>query len=225
MNSNFKSTSALKGLGVSPNTSISTQKGRILELTEQQVNHYLDFNEYRKENRSQYSPRFVEGNFNKIQRIIGEPDGKSKIIFLSVKLKGKNADWIIANVACNSFEMKIKRILWKRKWKFMNTFVGSIEYDKEHLTYHFHSILILKELKLEISETEIERRITNVLNGLEETNEKNAGMVKMRMFPFCVKTKELGDTIEYMVKTSSKQYDPLKRILLNKKEQEQIKKL
>ena len=31
--------------------------------------------------------------------------------------KGKNADWITANNACNAFEMKIKRILWKRKWK------------------------------------------------------------------------------------------------------------
>ena len=83
----------------------------------------------------------------------------------------------------------------------------------------------MKELKIGISEKQIEKIITNTLYRLQETNEKNAGMVKMRIFPFCAETKELGDTIEYLVKTSSKQYDPLKRILLNKKEQEQIKQL
>ena len=33
------------------------------------------------------------------------------------------------------------------------------------------------------------------------------------MFPFCVETTDLGDTIEYLVKTSSKTHNPLTRKL------------
>ena len=225
MNTDFRSKNFLKGLSVSKSYYNSSQKGRILKLTEPQGPHYIDFNKHRKENRIGYSSGRVEENFYRVQRIIGFPDGISRIIFLTVKLKGKNADYITANIACNAFEMKLKRKLWKRKWKFMNTFVGSIEFDKEHLIYHFHSILILKDLFEDLTNEEINDLITNTLNGLEETNEKNAEMVRIRMFPFCEETTELGDTIEYLVKTSSSRHDPLKRILLNKEEQKQIKQL
>ena len=225
MNKSFFSTRALKGIGVSKNKSYSPQKGRILELTEQQETHYLNFDEFRQDNRIGYSAGNAEKNFNRVQRIIGIPDGITTIVFLSVKLKGKNADWITANNACNAFEMKIKRKFWKRKWKYMNTFVGSVEYDKENLTYHFHAILILKELKASFTDDEIKDIIVETLQSLEETNEKNAGMVKLRMFPFCVETRELGETIHYLVKTSSYQHNPLKRTILNQKEQTELKPL
>ena len=225
MNKSFFSTRALKGIGVSKNNSNSTQKGRILELTEQQETHYLNFDEFRQDNRIGYSAGNAEKNFNRVQRIIGIPDGITTIVFLSVKLKGKNADWITANNACNAFEMKIKRKFWKRKWKYMNTFVGSVEYDKENLTYHFHAILILNELKASFTDDEIKDIIVETLQSLEETNEKNAGMVKLRMFPFCVETRELGETIHYLVKTSSNKHEPLKRTILNQKEQTELKLL
>jgi len=225
MNTSFFRTRALKGIGVSSNKLNSPQKGKILELTEEQSTHYLDYDEFRQDNRIGYSAGYVEKNFNKVQRIIGLPDGISKAVFLSVKLKGKNADWITACNACNAFEMKIKRKYWKRRWKYMNTFIGSIEYDKDSLTYHFHSLLILREIRTHITDEEIETNITEVLESLEETNEKNAGMVKFRMFPFCEKTRELGETIHYLVKTSSKNHNPLLRTLLNQKEQNQLMQL
>ena len=225
MNKSFFSTRALKGIGVSKTNSNSTQKGRILELTEQQETHYLNFDEFRQDNRIGYSAGNAEKNFNRVQRIIGIPDGITKAVFITVKLKGKNADWITANNACNAFEMKIKRKFWKRKWKYMNTFVGSVEYDKENLTYHFHAILLLKELKVNLADDEIEDIIVKTLKSLEETNEKNAGMVKLRTFPFCVETRVLGETIHYLVKTSSNQHNPLKRTILNQKEQTELKPL
>tara|TARA_Y100000592_G_C5376034_1_gene270995 strand:- start:43 stop:720 length:678 start_codon:yes stop_codon:yes gene_type:complete len=225
MNKLTSSTSALKGIGVSSNALNFKEKGRILELTEQQETHYLDFNQYRQDLRIGYSAGYAEKNFNKVQRIIGLPDDTSRVVFISVKLKGKNADWITANNACNAFEMKIKRILWKRKWKYVNTFIGSIEFDKEYLTYHFHILLILKELKLNLNDDEIKDTIIKILKSLEETNEKNAGMVKYRMFPFSLKTRELGETIHYLIKTSSKNYNPLARTILNTKEQLQLKQL
>ena len=107
----------------------------------------------------------------------------------------------------------------------MNTFVGSIEYDKEHLTFHFHALLLLKELKMDLADDEIEDIIVETLKSLEETNEKNAGMVKLRMFPFCGETRELGETIQYLVKTSSNKHEPLKRTILNQKEQTELKLL
>ena len=121
--------------------------------------------------------------------------------------------------------MKIKRTFWKRKWNYVNTFIGSIEFDKEHLTYHFHSLLILKEMKMNFNDDEINETIINTLKLLEETNEKNADMVKYRTLPFSLKTRELGETIHYLTKTSSKNYDPLVRTILNHKTQLQLKQL
>ena len=36
---------------------------------------------------------------------------------------------------------------------------------------------------------------------------------KDRMFPFSLKTRELGETIQYLTKTSSKNYNPLARTI------------
>lgn len=225
MNKLILSTPALKGIGVSPRHLKFKEKGKVLQLKEQQETHYLDFNDYRQDLRIDYSAGNVEKNFKRVQRIIGLPDENSNAVFLSVKLKGKNADWITANNACNAFEMKIKRMFWKRKWNYINNFIGSVEYDKEYLTYHFHSILILKEIKLNLNKSEIQKIIIDILKSLEETNEKNADMVKYRMFPFSLKTRELGETIHYVVKTSTKQYDPLVRTILSYKKQLQLKQL
>ena len=221
-NVNF-SARALKGVGVFKNKLNTTQKGKILELKETSTEHYLDFNKFRKDNRIGYSVGYVENNFNRVQRIIGLPDGSSRLVFITAVLKGKDADWVTANNACNAFEIKIKRFFWKTAWKYKNTFVGSIEYDKEHLKFHFHSLLVLKELRKQYSDDEIKEHITSVLSNLEETNEKNSQMVDIRIFPFCVKTNDLGDTIEYLVKTSSRNHNPLERTLLNQKEQQELK--
>ena len=225
MEKHFLNTPALKGIGVSPRQLKFKEKGKVLQLKEQQNTHYLDFNDYRQDNRIGYSAGNAEKNFYKVQRLIGLPDEISQAVFLSVKLKGKNADWITANNACNAFEMKIKRTFWKRKWKYVNTLICSIEHDKEYLTYHFHSLLILKELKLNLNNDEIREIVIDTLKSLEETNEKNADMVKYRIFPFSLKTRELGETIHYLIKTSSKQYDPLERTILNRKRQNSLKSL
>lgn len=214
----------LKGIGVSKITKEHGKSCRIIHLKETGETHYLNFEDYRQDNRLQYSASYVKENFNKIQRILGEPDKVSKVIFLSVKLKGKNADYISACNACNAFEMKIKRSFYGNKWFHMNNFIGSIEFDKEHLTYHFHCILILKNIKRG-SVDESESIVISTLKSLKETNSKNAEMVKYRDFLFDVNTRELGETIHYLVKTSSSNQNPLIRVLLNRKEQEQLKQL
>jgi len=204
-------TNTLNGIGVSSN-----------RIKKEEIDYaYLDFEEYRQDLRIGYSAGYVKRNFEKVQRIIGKPDNNSKALFLSVKLKGKNADYITACNACNAFEMKVKRMLYGNKWYYMNTFVGSIEFDREHLGYHFHSIIILKEIK-RIPLEGCKDKIVSILQELEETNSKNAGMVKIRSFIFSDKTRELGETIHYLTKTSSPKHDPLKRILLDRKNQKKF---
>ena len=60
MNKLTSSTSALKGIGVSSNALNFKEKGRILELTEQQETHYLDFNQYRQDLRIGYSAGYLK---------------------------------------------------------------------------------------------------------------------------------------------------------------------
>ena len=209
----YKGFRPLNSIGVSNNPLNSTQKGKVQGSTEKQNIHLLDFNDYRKDLRIGYNAKCVEQNFYDVLKVIGEPEKNCKCCFLSVKLKGKNADWLIANNACNAFEIKFKRYFWKNNWRKMNTFVAGIEYDKEVMLYHFHTLLILRDLKKEYSNHEITSVLTSIIKGLDETNEKKANIVKIRMFPFCVETTDLGDTIEYLVKTSSKTHNPLTRKL------------
>ena len=203
----------LNSIGVSKTTLNSTQKGKVQESTGKQNIHLLNFNDYRKDLRISYNAKCVEEDFYNVLGVIGEPEKNCKCCFLSVKLKGKNADWLVANNACNAFEIKFKRYFWKNNWRKMNTFVAGIEYDKEVMLYHFHTLLILKDLKKEYSNHEITSILTFIIKGLDETNEKNANVVKIRIFPFCVETTDLGDTIEYLVKSSSKTHKPLTRKL------------
>lgn len=216
----------LKSIGVSKTPSQFKQKGKDSELTRMQEKHYLDFEEYRMDLRIPYSPFYVEKNFKQVQEIIGIPDEMSSCLFVSVKLKGKDAKyWNTANNACNALEFKFKRRFWKNKGQHMKTFIGAIEYDRDNMVYHFHSLMIFKELKEVFYDDELEDIVISIINGLEETNEKNAKMVRCRMFPFCLETRELGETIEYLAKSSSKKFNPLTRKIYSKKEQEQHKQL
>ena len=61
------------------------------------------------------------------------------------------------------------------------------------------------------------------LNHLKKQMRKMLGMVKYRMFPFSLKTRELGEINSLFIQTSSKNYNPLARTILNTKEQLQLK--
>jgi DNA-binding XRE family transcriptional regulator len=204
----------LKSIGVSKNTFSFPQKGKVQQSIGFANTHYLSFEDYRKDLRINYSPKFVEENFYNVLDTIGNPTPGADIYFLSVKLKGKDADWIVANNACNAFEIKFKRFFWKNDWKLMkDAFVAAIECDKEAMLYHFHALCVLKDLREVYSEQEIKSVLASIISGLDETNEKNARIVEIRKFPFCVKSRDLGDTIEYICKTSSKTHNPFRREL------------
>ena len=65
MNTSFFRTRALKGIGVSSNKLNSPQKGKILELTEEQSTHYLDYDEFRQgKKREQVDIRMIKKSFS-----------------------------------------------------------------------------------------------------------------------------------------------------------------
>jgi hypothetical protein len=84
-------------------------------------------------------------------------------------------------------------------------------------------------LKQDYSHQEIEDKIAEIALGLEEVNAKCPDAVRVRIFPFCDTTEEqakaVGNSLEYICKTSSKHYNPLSKKILSKKQQEKIRTL
>lgn len=106
-------------------------------------------------------------------------------------------------------------------------FISSIEHNLIRIKDHIHAIIRLKDLKQDYSHQEIEDAITEIALGLEEVNAKCPDAVRVRIFPFCDTTeeqaKEVGNSLEYICKTSSKTYNPLSKKVLTKQEQKTIR--
>ena len=80
-------------------------------------------------------------------------------------------------------------------------------------------------MKQDYSIEEIEQIIKDIALNLEETASDNNDAVKIRSFPFCEEhIHNYGNTIQYICKTSSKEYDQLQRKILTTKEKQQLKK-
>jgi hypothetical protein len=197
----------------------------------------MDFEDYVKHERyygnqvHQYHHKEVEKRFYQVLDKLGEPDGTDRAVFITVRLKSKS-DWVIANNASNALEFKLSKYFWRRKGKKMLIndsvpFVSSIEQSPTKIKEHFHAIFRLKDLKEDYSYEELEKIITKIAFNLKEVNAKSPDAVKIRIFPFCDRTKEqameVGNSIEYICKTSSKHYNPLERKVSSKKQQEKIK--
>lgn len=198
----------------------------------------MNFEDYVKHERyygnhiHQYHHKEVEKRFYEVLEKLGEPDGTDDAVFITVRLKS-SSDWIIANNASNALEYKLSKHFWRRKGKnlLINDlvpFVSSIEQSATRIKDHFHGIFRLKDLKQYYSHEELEKIITEIALSLKEVNERSPDAVKIRIFPFCDRTeeqaKEVGNSIEYICKTSSKYYNPLERKVSSKEQQENIKR-
>ena len=88
---------------------------------------------------------------------------------------------------------------------------SSRKWDKDHL----HALIRICNLKKPYTEQEIIKIAREIALSFEEVNKRDPDAVSIRTFPFCEDiTKQLGNSIEYVCKTSSKHYDPLARKLL-----------
>ena len=88
---------------------------------------------------------------------------------------------------------------------------SSRKWDKDHL----HGLIRIQDPKQPYTEQEIIKILKETSHSFNEVNKRDPDAVITRTFPFCEDiTKQLGNSIEYVCKTSSKHYDPLQRKLI-----------
>jgi hypothetical protein len=175
----------------------------------------LDFKDYMKLHREGYCVPSVEKNFYKVQSILGPTDKNDTLVSITIRLKGK-ADWITANNVANGYEFRVSRKFWGRRSRYRKLpLVFAIESSRKWDKDHLHALIRICNLKQPYTEQEIIKTARDIALSFEEVNKRDPDSVIIRTFPFCEDiTKQLGNSIEYVCKTSSKYYDPLERKLL-----------
>lgn len=197
----------------------------------------MDFQKYVKHERyygnhiHQYHHKEVEKSFNEALDKLGKPDGSDDAAFITLRLKSK-ADRVIASSVSNTLEWKLCKYFWGRKGKKMlinhsAPYVPSVETNLMRMKDHIHAIIRLKDIKRFHTKDEIKDKIKEIALDIDEVNQKDPDAIDIRIFPFSDKTeeqeREVGNTIEYICKTSSKHIRPLTRIFLNKEQIKAIK--
>ena len=178
-------------------------------------NSKLAFKDYIKFEREDYEPVAVEKNFYKVLDHLGELDKNETIAAITLRLKGK-ADWRTANNVANGFEFRISRKFWGRKSRYKKLpMVFAIESSRKWDKDHLHGLIRIQDPKQPYTEQEIIKILKETSHSFNEVNKRDPDAVITRTFPFCEDiTKQLGNSIEYVCKTSSKHYDPLQRKLI-----------
>lgn len=185
----------------------------------------FEYEKYRQDLRIPYNPKYVEQRFYEALEMIGTPKDGDRFAFITAKPKGA-AGWYECNNAMNALEFRLNRKLWKRrsrKEKMPN--VGSIEPDASFHKYHFHYLVHLKELKVLLTDDELNVIIIRQLKKLEEINSRDQSAINVLVFSFNAskantKQDTLGKNIHYLVKSSSKHHNPLAKEVYSKKEQQ-----
>ena len=162
-----------------------------------------------------YDYTSVERNFNKTLDTLGSLDKNDYCAFITLRLKNKvngiPTGWDTANSVARALRFKISAKYWGRKGRKHNKMpmVRAIEADKNWFKEHLHILVRFQDLKQYYDENSIELFIRDTCNAFNEINERDNTAVSIRMFRYWNNTNELGNTIEYMCKTSSSKYDPL----------------
>lgn len=162
-----------------------------------------------------YEYNSVEKNFYQVLDALGALDKNEYCAFITLRLKNKvngiPTGWDTANSVARALRFKISAKYWGRKGRKHNKMpmVRAIEADKNWFKEHLHILVRFNDLKQYYDEKDIELFIRETCNEFEEINERDNTAVSVRMFRYWNNTNELGNTIEYMCKTSSSKYDPL----------------
>lgn len=157
----------------------------------------------------EYHHKEVEKRFNEALEALGTPLDSDYIAFVTLRFKGKS-DWVVCNNALHSYERSVARWFSESNPPPIS-FVTSIESSQARLKDHAHIILRLSGSGHEYHDCELEALLRYEALRLEEINHRNTDSVKVRMFPFCGNSYQLGNHLEYICKTSSRHYNPLAR--------------
>ena len=162
-----------------------------------------------------YDYNRVQKNFYKALDTLGSLDKSDHCAAITLRLKNKvdgiPTGWDTANSVADALRFKISSKYWGRlgrKYKKM-PFVRAIEPNKLWLKEHLHMVVHFKDLKQYYDPEDIRLFIRETCYGLKEVNQRDNTAVFIRMFRYWNDTNELGNTIEYICKTSSKHHDPL----------------
>lgn len=177
----------------------------------------MRFDDYRKDLRYYYDtlytyyPSEVEKNFYRCLDALGAFNKMDRVVFITIRLKG-NSDWITCNGVIDGLSKKISRFYWGRKSKYqLLPFVGAIESVQRtrKVKDHIHMMVRMTEPKQYYTDNEICDIVKSIAYDLEEVNKRDTGSVEVSIFPFFDNTREQGNKVEYMCKTSSKHYTPI----------------
>lgn len=161
-----------------------------------------------------YDYNRVQKNFYKALDDLGSLDKNDYCAAITLRLKNKvngiKTDWGTANSVADALRFKISAKYWGRYGKKHNKMpmVRSIEPNKLWFKEHLHMVVRFKDLNQYYDEDEIELFIRDTCNNLKEVNERDNTAVFIRMFRYWNSTNELGNTIEYICKTTTDKYDP-----------------
>ena len=174
-----------------------------------------------------YDYNRVQQNFYNVIDTLGSFDKNDFCAAITLRLKNRvkvkkvvdsietheyiKTDWRTANSVAKALRFKISAKYWGRKGRKHNKMpmARAIEADKNWFKEHLHILVRFTDLKQYHDENSIESFIRDTCDGFNEINERDKTAVHIRMFRYWNQTNELGNTIEYMCKTTSSKYDPL----------------
>jgi len=185
----------------------------------------LDFKDYatidkierRTIEQGYYNYNRVQQNFYNALDTLGSLDKNDYCAAITLRLKNKvngiKTDWRTANSVAEALRFKISAKYWGRYGRKYNKMpmVRAIEPNKLWFKEHLHIVVRFKDLKQYYNENDIELFIRDTCNSFEEVNSRDNTAVFIRMFRYWNNTIELGNTIEYICKTTTDKYDPLAR--------------
>ena len=159
----------------------------------------------------------VEPKFYEVLNLLGDPDQNYYLVFITLRLR-RGSDMVDAFKVCNGLEFKLsKRFLGKHVSNQNRlTFIPAIEYNKDLLGNHVHALLKIPILNNFASDVDINSELKSFIDKFQEINHDDPRRVNIRKFPFSEQTSDLGDTIAYMVKTTTEHWNPLYRHIPNK---------
>jgi hypothetical protein len=149
-------------------------------------------------------------NYKMIRDLLGTNDPQDKILWFTIKLKNKS-DIVIANKVWKGIEFKLsKRFLGRVTKEKKLSMISAIEPDKDFLNYHIHAVLKLKELQSRFNDQEIVNQVKLIISRFNEINSKDPNWFDYEITSFSNED-HIKNISNYMVKTSSRSYDPLLR--------------
>lgn len=169
-----------------------------------------------------YDYNRVHKNFNYTLDTLGSLDKNDWCVAITLRLKNKvnniRTDWITANSVARALQFKVSAKYWGKEGRKYNKMpmVRAIEANKLWFKEHLHMVIRFKDLKQYYNEEDIRLFIRDTCYNFEEVNSRDNTAVFIRMFRYWGDTNELGNTIEYICKTTTDHYDPLAQLIINK---------